>query len=61
VDFDTPDHIPVSGNFLLEAKEAGTYTERIVFLAEPDPGCDPTQGKILLEEFFFICLFNRTI
>jgi hypothetical protein len=38
-----PDRIPLGTSFLLEAKKAGTYTEKITVKAEPDPRCDPTQ------------------
>jgi len=44
VDIHCPDHIPLGAGFLLEAKKAGTYSERISVKAEPDPECDPTQG-----------------
>jgi len=43
IDIRTPDHIPLGTGFLLEAKKAGTYSERITVKAEPDPQCDPTQ------------------
>jgi len=43
VDIHTPDRIPLGAGFLLEAKKAGTYQERITVKAEPDPSCDPTQ------------------
>lgn len=45
IEIRTPDHIPLGSGFLMEAKKAGTYTERITIKAEPDPQCDPTQGK----------------
>jgi len=43
IDIHCPDRMPVGGSFLLEAKKAGTYSERITIKAEPDPQCDPTQ------------------
>jgi len=43
LDIGTPDHIPLGAGFLLLAKKAGTYSERISVKAEPDPQCDPTQ------------------
>lgn len=45
IDIHTPDRIPLGSGFLAEAKKAGTYEERITVKAEPDPQCDPTQGK----------------
>jgi hypothetical protein len=60
-----PDRIPLEGAFLLEAKKPGTYSERITVKAEPDPRCDPTQGKILLIPFFkniyLLFSLNRTM
>ncbi len=47
IDLRCPDRIPLGTSFLLEAKKAGTYTEKITVKAEPDPRCDPTQGKTL--------------
>ena len=52
VEIRCPDKIPLGQGFLLEAKKAGTYSERISVKAEPDPRCDPTQGKMLL--FYFL-------
>jgi hypothetical protein len=43
IDIHCPDRLPVGASFLLEAKKAGTYTEKITIKAEPDPQCDPTQ------------------
>ncbi len=48
IEIRTPDRIPLGAAFLLEAKKPGTYSERITVKAEPDPQCDPTQGKIFL-------------
>jgi len=60
IEIRTPDRIPLGAAFLSEAKKPGTYTERITVKAEPDPRCDPTQGKILLiiylKKLFFKCL-----
>ena len=58
IDIHTPDHIPLGSGFLMEAKKAGTYNERITVKAEPDPECDPTQGinclTIFHSKMFFI-------
>jgi len=43
IDIHTPDRIPLGAGFLVQAKKAGTYNERITVKAEPDPSCDPTQ------------------
>jgi hypothetical protein len=43
IDIHTPDRIPLGAGFLMEAKKAGTFTEKITIKAEPDPQCDPTQ------------------
>jgi len=43
IDIHCPDKIPLGTAFLLEAKKAGTYGERISIKAQPDPQCDPTQ------------------
>jgi hypothetical protein len=45
IDIDCPDRMPVGDSFLSQAKKPGTYTEKITVKAEPDPRCDPTQGK----------------
>jgi hypothetical protein len=45
IDIHTPDRIPLGAGFLMEAKKAGTFTEKITIKAEPDPQCDPTQRK----------------
>jgi hypothetical protein len=45
IDIQTPDQIPLGNAFLWEAQKPGTYNERITIKAEPDPQCDPTQGK----------------
>jgi len=51
IEIHTVDHIPLGGSFLMEAKKPGTYSERISVKAEPDPQCDPTQGKLLKISF----------
>ncbi|CAF1408126.1 unnamed protein product [Rotaria sp. Silwood1] len=45
IDVYTPDHIPLSGRYLLEAAKAGTYSERLVVIPDPDPRCDPLQEE----------------
>lgn len=57
VDIHCPDRIPLGAGFLLEAKKGGTYNERITIKAEPDPQCDPTQGKII-NIIFNISMFS---
>ncbi|CAH1791389.1 unnamed protein product [Owenia fusiformis] len=41
---ETQDGLPVEGAFLNEAKLAGNYELNIQLKAQPDPGCDPSQG-----------------
>ena len=38
----TVDKIPLSAQFLYEAKKPGTYTERFSIDTTPDPECDPS-------------------
>ena len=54
IDIHCPDRMPVGASFLLEAKKAGTYTEKISIKAEPDPRCDPTEGK----QTFYVTKFS---
>jgi len=62
VDIHTPDRIPLGAGFLLEAKKPGTYSEKITVKAEPDPSCDPTQGKKKIFELSLkIFFFSRTM
>jgi hypothetical protein len=61
VEIRCPDRIPLGAGFLSQAKKPGTYTEKITVKAEPDPSCDPTQGKILLiifENIFRMFVFH---
>lgn len=51
----TVDKIPINGGILIEAKKPGTYAERLTIDTNPDPDCDPTQGKV-----FNINLFIET-
>ena len=51
VSIKTVDKIPLSTSFLLEAQKPGTYGERLVVDASPDPDCDPSQRK---NGFFFL-------
>jgi len=41
----TVDKITLSTSFLLEAQKPGTYGQRLIVDASPDPDCDPSQGK----------------
>jgi hypothetical protein len=45
VSIKTIDKIPLSTQFLLEEQKPGTYGQRLVLDASPDPDCDPTQRK----------------
>jgi hypothetical protein len=45
VTVNTVDKIPLSAGFLNEAQKPGTYGERLVLDASPNPDCDPTQGQ----------------
>lgn len=45
VDIKTVDKIPLTTTFLLEAQKPGSYGQRLVLDASPDPDCDPTQSK----------------
>ncbi len=51
VDIKTVDKIPLSANILREAQKPGTYGNRLVIDASPDPDCDPTQSKNLFFSF----------
>lgn len=46
IDITTVDKIPISTTTLNEAKKPGSYGERLVLDATPDPDCDPTEGLI---------------
>ncbi|CAF3984870.1 unnamed protein product [Rotaria sordida] len=41
----TVDKIPLASGFLLEAKQPGTYGERITIDTTADPDCDPTEKQ----------------
>lgn len=45
INVDTVDKIPLSDGFLLEARKAGSFGEKITIDATPDPDCDPVQSR----------------
>ena len=60
----TLDKVRVSGGFLLEAQKPGTYGDRVVVDATPDPECDPDESRydfVLLIEVIFFVIFNRSM
>ncbi|CAF3728116.1 unnamed protein product [Rotaria sp. Silwood1] len=54
----TVDGVPLSTSFLLEEQKPGTYAERFLLDASPDPDCDPAQEQC---ENWFPGIYNVTV